>query len=83
MTNVPPQTPETNVFAWSLASRFGHVASKGQRENMQVNSMILHVCDAIVAESIHKVMMPLNAVALHLLQMGGLPLRFTTLGFPP
>ena len=51
-----------------MASRFGRVANTGQHENMHLNSMILHVWDAIVANSIHKATMPLNAVA-HLLQM--------------
>ena len=32
--------------------------------------------DAVVANYVHNFMMPLTAVALNLLQMGGLPLRY-------
>ena len=43
MTNVPPRGSKINVFALILTSKFGHVANKGQREHMHVNSKILDV----------------------------------------
>ena len=70
VTNVPPGTPEIAVFSSILASRFGRVSNTGQHEHMQVNSMILHFGDALVADSIHTLIMPLHAIA-YLLQMGG------------
>ena len=74
VTNVPPGTPEIAVFSLILASRFGRVSNTGQHEHMQVNSMILHFGDALVADSIHTLIMPLHAIA-YLLQTGSLPLR--------
>ena len=43
MTNVPPRGSKIDVFALILTSKFGHVANKGQREHMHVNSKILDV----------------------------------------
>ena len=71
VTNVPRGTPEIAVFSSIPASRLGRVSNTGQHEHMQVNSMILHFGDALVADSIHTLIMPLHAMA-YLLQMGGL-----------